>query len=214
MPGFTGGAGTEALLRALWTFGGEGGEGGDGGAGSTAGPGWIAELRRLLVRPLCQLLPRWWWGRRRTRRLAERFGARPFTLEYTPGGRGGGLAQGQSPKDGVARKESIGEPADAVCERITANPRTVVYWASRALQFSAFLDDFGDNTACEGRKLTVLGGSAPGQAGGDPAPHRPGLGAGAVLRRVHPESGGTDSALGVEGEVLMSQGQLSNHSRG
>ncbi|MGW4077166.1 hypothetical protein ACWELB_27345 [Streptomyces asiaticus] len=91
--------------------------------------------------------------------FAERFGARPFTLEYTPGGRGGGLAQGQPPKDGVARKESIGELADAVCERITANPRTVVYWASRALQFSAFLDDFGDNTACEGRKLTVLGGN-------------------------------------------------------
>ncbi|GAA1671560.1 hypothetical protein [Streptomyces yatensis] len=51
------------LLRALWTLGGESAEGG------TAGPGWVAELRRLLMRPLFQLLPRWWWGRRRTRLL-------------------------------------------------------------------------------------------------------------------------------------------------
>ncbi|WP_443252345.1 hypothetical protein [Streptomyces sp. 6N106] len=90
--------------------------------------------------------------------FAGRFGARPFTLEYTPGGRSGGVAQGPG-QDGAARKDSIGELADAVCERVIANPRTVVYWASRALQFSAFLDDFGDNTACEGRKLTVLGGN-------------------------------------------------------
>ncbi|WP_030836758.1 hypothetical protein [Streptomyces hygroscopicus] len=52
------------LLGALWTLGGEGGDG-----GGTTGPGWVAELRRLLVRPVFQSLPRWWWGRRRTRRL-------------------------------------------------------------------------------------------------------------------------------------------------
>ncbi|QKV94892.1 hypothetical protein HUT19_26690 [Streptomyces sp. NA02950] len=90
--------------------------------------------------------------------FAERFGARPYTLEYTPGGRAGGLAQ-EPGDDRVVRKDSIGDLADAVCEHITDNPRTVVYWASRALQFSAFLDDFGDNTACEGRRLTVLGGN-------------------------------------------------------
>ncbi|WP_064456387.1 type 1 periplasmic-binding domain-containing protein [Streptomyces hygroscopicus] len=90
--------------------------------------------------------------------FAERFGARPVTLEYTPGGRADGGAQGPG-EDGVARTDSISDLADAVCERISGNPRTVVYWASRALQFSAFLDDFEDNTACEGRSLTVLGGN-------------------------------------------------------
>ncbi|MBL1098076.1 hypothetical protein [Streptomyces coffeae] len=92
------------------------------------------------------------------RLFAERFGGRPTTLAYTPGGRDKSRAQLPS-DDRVVVQDSIGELADAVCERITEAPRTVVYWASRAAEFSAFLDDFGDDTACEGRKLTVLAGN-------------------------------------------------------
>ncbi|MFD8377662.1 hypothetical protein ACFV2X_03615 [Streptomyces sp. NPDC059679] len=89
--------------------------------------------------------------------FAEQFGGDWSKLEYSPGGRSGGAPE---PGGGrVTRQDSIEDVADAVCERIKEQPRTVLYWASRAREFTAFLDVFGDDTSCEGRKLTVLGGN-------------------------------------------------------
>ncbi|MGY0061715.1 hypothetical protein ACWY4P_35130 [Streptomyces sp. LZ34] len=90
-------------------------------------------------------------------RFADQFGGDWSKLEYSPGGRSGGAPE---PGGGrVTRQDSIEDVADAVCERIKEQPRTVLYWASRAREFTAFLDVFGDDTSCEGRKLTVLGGN-------------------------------------------------------
>ncbi|WP_431044392.1 ABC transporter substrate-binding protein [Streptomyces sp. P1-3] len=94
--------------------------------------------------------------------FAETFGRdRWHKLWYSPDapdGSGGGSGNGPD-TDRVSRKETIRDVAEAVCERITQRPRTVVFWAARAREFTAFLNDFGDNTSCEGRKLTVLGGN-------------------------------------------------------
>ncbi|MEU5101697.1 hypothetical protein AB0H07_05310 [Streptomyces sp. NPDC021354] len=94
--------------------------------------------------------------------FAEQFGGDWSKLEYSPGGRSGGASESGAPGSGgnrVTHEDSIKDVADAVCERIKAQPRTVLYWASRAREFTAFLDVFGDDTSCEGRKLTVLGGN-------------------------------------------------------
>ncbi|MDT3397056.1 ABC transporter substrate-binding protein [Streptomyces sp. B1866] len=88
--------------------------------------------------------------------FAARFGGRPHILQYSPNASDSPPGSGG---DRVTQEESIHAVAEAVCERITAEPRTVVYWASRSREFAAFLSSFGDDTPCEGRKLTVLGGN-------------------------------------------------------
>ncbi|MGP3967602.1 hypothetical protein [Streptomyces sp. 6N223] len=65
------------------------------------------------------------------------------------------------PPEGASWEESVRGVAVSVCERIRRDPDTptVVYWASRAREFDAFLDDFGDSTPCAGEALTVVGGN-------------------------------------------------------
>lgn len=65
-------------------------------------------------------------------------------------------APAQQRKD-VEWVQSLDEMATEVCERIEAEPRTVVYWAGRANEFEGFLDEFDSGTDCEGR-VSVLGG--------------------------------------------------------
>ncbi|WP_314172518.1 type 1 periplasmic-binding domain-containing protein [Streptomyces winkii] len=49
--------------------------------------------------------------------------------------------------------------AKTVCERIEREPRTIVYWAARVRNFSAFVNAYGPDSGCGGlpEKLTVLG---------------------------------------------------------
>ncbi|GGR37278.1 hypothetical protein [Streptomyces netropsis] len=60
--------------------------------------------------------------------------------------------------DRVESASTLAEVAIRVCERIQEDPRTVVYWAARPTEFSAFLEEFAGGTRCDGR-LTVLGGN-------------------------------------------------------
>ncbi|MBT2384974.1 hypothetical protein [Streptomyces sp. ISL-11] len=60
--------------------------------------------------------------------------------------------------DRVESASTLDEVANRVCERIQENPRTVLYWAARPTEFSAFLNAFDAGTQCDGR-LTVLGGN-------------------------------------------------------
>uniref|UniRef100_UPI00066D4E67 ABC transporter substrate-binding protein n=1 Tax=Streptomyces sp. SBT349 TaxID=1580539 RepID=UPI00066D4E67 len=64
------------------------------------------------------------------------------------------------PSDSEARWEtSIHGLATAVCDELlqAADTETVLYWASRARELEAFLNDFEDSTACSGDWLTVVG---------------------------------------------------------
>jgi ABC-type branched-subunit amino acid transport system substrate-binding protein len=65
------------------------------------------------------------------------------------------------PPQGARWEESMYGVAVAVCEQIRRAPdtHTVVYWASRSRELSAFLNDFGDSTDCAGDTLTVVGGN-------------------------------------------------------
>ncbi|MDT0309028.1 hypothetical protein RM780_18980 [Streptomyces sp. DSM 44917] len=51
------------------------------------------------------------------------------------------------------------EIAVEVCEAVTDEPRTVVYWAARSVEFQAFLHEYESVTDCTDDALTVLGGN-------------------------------------------------------
>jgi ABC-type branched-subunit amino acid transport system substrate-binding protein len=51
------------------------------------------------------------------------------------------------------------ELAGRVCEEITRQPDTVVYWSARAADFTAFINAFDTQHTCTGNDLTVLGGN-------------------------------------------------------
>ncbi|MEK8170950.1 hypothetical protein NKH77_19435 [Streptomyces sp. M19] len=50
----------------------------------------------------------------------------------------------------VLRMNSTAEEAEQVCRRLADEPRTVVYWAARAQEFGAFLNDFYSRCGSEG----------------------------------------------------------------
>ncbi|MEU3351749.1 ABC transporter substrate-binding protein [Streptomyces sp. NPDC037389] len=60
--------------------------------------------------------------------------------------------------DRTERARTLTDMAASVCRRIRAEPRTVVYWAGRGNEFSAFLDEFDNGTSCRGH-VTALGGN-------------------------------------------------------
>lgn len=80
-----------------------------------------------------------------SRKFAGEFGAGAERLPLTGSGDGGGYTP-------------VGA-AKTVCERIRKEPRTVVYWAARVRNFSAFVNAYGPDSGCGGlpEKLTVLG---------------------------------------------------------
>ncbi|WP_327660059.1 MULTISPECIES: hypothetical protein [unclassified Streptomyces] len=73
--------------------------------------------------------------------FAKRFGSGAETLSL-------------SEQDGATTPDDI---ARTVCARIKQNPRTVVYWAARVRNFSAFLGRYGPDSGCAGLPLTVVG---------------------------------------------------------
>ncbi|RII14009.1 Receptor family ligand binding region [Streptomyces sp. YIM 130001] len=54
---------------------------------------------------------------------------------------------------------SARDTALRVCDALRLEPRTVVYWASRVPQFTAFVNEYGPASGCAGRPLTVIGGN-------------------------------------------------------
>ncbi|WP_419995550.1 hypothetical protein [Streptomyces boninensis] len=52
---------------------------------------------------------------------------------------------------------SARDTALRVCDALRLEPRTVVYWASRVAQFTAFVNAYGPASGCAGRPLTVIG---------------------------------------------------------
>lgn len=61
---------------------------------------------------------------------------------------------------------SMNEVANAVCGKLLANPRTLVYWTSRVREFDSFLDTFQEG-ACANKDLTVVGGNELTNAASD-----------------------------------------------
>ncbi|MGO4430786.1 hypothetical protein AB4Z54_71455, partial [Streptomyces sp. MCAF7] len=58
------------VLRALWRLGGGDPPTVQGAAqGGAPSPGWLTLVLGAVARPVLQVLPRWWWARRCTRRL-------------------------------------------------------------------------------------------------------------------------------------------------
>ncbi|WP_069811660.1 hypothetical protein [Streptomyces sp. TP-A0874] len=53
----------------------------------------------------------------------------------------------------------IHDKAHQVCELVQREPRTVVYWAARAAEFSSFLGHFSKDTPCANLRLNVLSGN-------------------------------------------------------
>jgi ABC-type branched-subunit amino acid transport system substrate-binding protein len=51
------------------------------------------------------------------------------------------------------------EIAEQVCEAVSDEPRTIVYWAARNREFQAMLDSY-DSTPCSDAPLTVVGGGS------------------------------------------------------
>ncbi|WP_181766256.1 hypothetical protein [Streptomyces albidus (ex Kaewkla and Franco 2022)] len=78
-------------------------------------------------------------------KFARRFGPGAETLPLANRGEGGGM-----PPVSVAK---------TVCERVKQEPRTIVYWAARVRNFSAFVNAYGPDSGCGGlrQRLTVLG---------------------------------------------------------
>ncbi|MEU8349071.1 hypothetical protein [Streptomyces sp. NPDC048845] len=61
-------------------------------------------------------------------------------------------------RDDVEWVQNLSEMAASVCAALKEERRTVVYWAARANEFGAFLNEFGSGTGCNGR-VSVLGGN-------------------------------------------------------
>ncbi|MEV0282257.1 ABC transporter substrate-binding protein [Streptomyces sp. NPDC050610] len=55
--------------------------------------------------------------------------------------------------------DSASRLADSVCDRLKAYPHSIVYWATRAGDFSAFLDAMDERTTCTRNGVAVLGGN-------------------------------------------------------
>ncbi|MFE7119442.1 ABC transporter substrate-binding protein [Streptomyces sp. NPDC057654] len=64
-----------------------------------------------------------------------------------------------SDPDANADLDSASSLADSVCDLLKAHPRSIVYWATRARDFSAFLDAMDERSTCTRNGLTVLGGN-------------------------------------------------------
>ncbi|MER6841229.1 ABC transporter substrate-binding protein [Streptomyces platensis] len=64
---------------------------------------------------------------------------------------------GTSP--GTQKATSADRLASQVCQALRDDPDTVVYWTSRAQEFTAFVDAMDVNGTCAERGLTVLGGN-------------------------------------------------------
>jgi hypothetical protein len=78
-------------------------------------------------------------------KFAHEFGPGAERLPLSDSGEGGGYTP-----VGIAK---------TVCERIKQEPRTLVYWAARVRNFSAFVNAYGPDSGCGGlpQKLTVFG---------------------------------------------------------
>lgn len=88
--------------------------------------------------------------------FANSFGKDAHRIWYSPDAEREGDAPGQ--EDGGEWVETLEGAANLVCERVREQQDTIVFWAARSMEFRAFADDYGAVSACEGRKLTVLGG--------------------------------------------------------
>ncbi|MCI3224524.1 hypothetical protein [Streptomyces sp. NP-1717] len=77
-------------------------------------------------------------------------------IGYSPGDPDGATA---IPEPDLDTRFNVSEVAEAVCARIQANPRTLVYWTSRAREFGTFLDRFQQSSECANRDITVVGGN-------------------------------------------------------
>ncbi|MDG9700708.1 hypothetical protein [Streptomyces sp. DH37] len=77
-------------------------------------------------------------------------------IGYTPGAESGQTVPDETDLD---MKFSMSEVAEAVCNRLLDNPRTLVYWAARVREFETFLNTFQDVSNCANRDLTVVGGN-------------------------------------------------------
>lgn len=119
----------------------------------STGPGTCAPAEKAIV----IADPHDEYSRNLSDRFRGYFGAKSTrTLWYTPGTDSPSRSTGG--RDDVEWAESPDDLANRVCERLRkTKQRTIVYWASRANELSAFLDGFDGSTEC--RKLHVLGGN-------------------------------------------------------
>ncbi|AEH08855.1 MULTISPECIES: ABC transporter substrate-binding protein [Protofrankia] len=62
------------------------------------------------------------------------------------------------PPPGTLTYTDATELADRICQEISAQPTTIVYWTSRAQDFIAFATSFDTQGTCTTRSVTVLGG--------------------------------------------------------
>lgn len=64
-----------------------------------------------------------------------------------------------NPPPGTPTYTSATDLADLVCDEISKRPDTVVYWSSRAQDFTAFVASFDTQGTCTDYGVTVLGGN-------------------------------------------------------
>lgn len=60
---------------------------------------------------------------------------------------------------GIVTYSSAVDVADRVCREVSERPDTVVYWSSRARDFTAFVEKFDTQGTCTAKNITVLGGN-------------------------------------------------------
>uniref|UniRef100_J2K5P1 Uncharacterized protein n=1 Tax=Streptomyces auratus AGR0001 TaxID=1160718 RepID=J2K5P1_9ACTN len=92
-----------------------------------------------------------------SRSLADRF-RRSFKGDETVINFTQGPQHIETPAD-TQKATSPDRLAGQVCQALKGNPRTVVYWTSRARDFTAFVNAMDVNGTCNENGLTVLGGN-------------------------------------------------------
>mgnify|MGYP001324220907 CR=1 FL=1 len=130
--------------------------------------------------------------------FAEYFDGPVRQVLHTPGGR----PIAEPSEESVSAANSADEVAEEVCRAVTEEPRTVVYWAARTVEYQAFLHSYGETSACTDDPLTVLGGNELTNAvlsGTEDSPH--------WLRLYH-----TSHVLPVGSEVLSAAAQAFNEA--
>ncbi|WP_274557607.1 hypothetical protein [Streptomyces spiramyceticus] len=88
--------------------------------------------------------------------FAANFPSAGNRIGYIPGGSNGVVVPNEPDLD---MKFSMPEVAEAVCSRVAANNRTLVYWTSRVREFDNFLETYQTVSKCANKDLTVVGGN-------------------------------------------------------
>lgn len=91
------------------------------------------------------------------RHFANAFTGEDHVLTYSPNGEGNTTTTDLPGARSTQRAENVRDMATRVCDHIGEDERTLVYWAARANEFTAFLDEVF--SSCEEERLSVLGGN-------------------------------------------------------